>query len=149
MTIIVGNSQLEVRPWDIHKGSITQTWTITNSIQKTFMLTWEVSLRWVARVCITRIIHPWDMKGKGQFHGETMLQFFVNQICLNVLISLMNYKIFIYQYREGLIPGPQVPPRNSQETSPGSNGDRVLSVSGKKRCSHCKEELGKKTLLEA
>ena len=57
--------------------------------------------------------------------------------------------MFIYQYREGLIPGPQVPPRNSQETSPGSNGDRVLSVSGKKRCSHCKEELGKKTLLEA
>ena len=56
--------------------------------------------------------------------------------------------MFIYQNREGLIPGPQVPPRNSQETSPGSNGDRVLSVSGKKRCSHCKEELGKKTLLE-
>ena len=46
-------------------------------------------------------------------------------------------------YREGLIPGPQVPPRNPQETSPGSHGDRVLSVSGKKRCSHCKEELGK------
>jgi len=51
--------------------------------------------------------------------------------------SSLNYE------REGLIPGPQVPPRNPQETSPGSNGDRVLSVSGKKRCSHCKEELGR------
>ena len=49
--------------------------------------------------------------------------------------------------REGLIPGPQVPPRNPQETSPGSNGDRVLSVSGKKRCSHCKEELGKQKFI--
>ena len=36
-------------------------------------------------------------------------------------------------------PGPQVPPRISGQ----ANGqDRVLSVSGKKKCSHCKEELG-------
>lgn len=41
-----------------------------------------------------------------------------------------------------------MPPRNPQETSPGSHGDRVLSVSGKKRCSHCKEELGKKKLYK-
>ena len=26
---------------------------------------------------------------------------------------------------------------------PGTSGERVLSVSGKKRCSHCKEELGR------
>jgi len=36
------------------------------------------------------------------------------------------------------IPGPQVPPREG-----GERQDRVLSVSGKKRCSHCKEELGR------
>ena len=37
------------------------------------------------------------------------------------------------------IPGPQVPPRLGQDP----RQDRVLSVSGKKKCSHCKEELGK------
>jgi len=37
------------------------------------------------------------------------------------------------------IPGPQVPPRLGQDT----RQDRVLSVSGKKKCSHCKEELGR------
>ena len=36
------------------------------------------------------------------------------------------------------IPGPQVPPRL------GDGQDRVLSVSGKKKCSHCKDELGRK-----
>ena len=36
-------------------------------------------------------------------------------------------------------PGPQVPPRISGQAS---GQDRVLSVSGKKKCSHCKEELG-------
>ena len=36
------------------------------------------------------------------------------------------------------IPGPQVPPRLGQDP----RQDRVLSVSGKKKCSHCKEELG-------
>merc|ERR1712226_1460433 len=35
------------------------------------------------------------------------------------------------------IPGPQVPPRNAD---PHKN---LLSVSGKKKCSHCKEELGR------
>ena len=44
------------------------------------------------------------------------------------------------------LPGPQVPPRNPPsadgKSSNGSN-DRLLSVSGKKKCSHCKEELGK------
>jgi len=35
------------------------------------------------------------------------------------------------------IPGPQVPPRL------GDGQDRVLSVSGKKKCSHCKDELGR------
>ena len=35
--------------------------------------------------------------------------------------------------------GPQVPPRLGGD-KPGQ--DRVLSVSGKKKCSHCKEELG-------
>lgn len=35
------------------------------------------------------------------------------------------------------LPGPQVPPRASE----GSQ-ERMLSVSGKKKCSHCKEELG-------
>ena len=56
----------------------------------------------------------------------------------------------------GRIPGPQVPPRNAAEAaaapSPAaaaassgqsnSSSDRMLSVSGKKKCSHCKEELG-------
>jgi len=37
----------------------------------------------------------------------------------------------------GQIPGPQVPPRQ------GEGQDRVLSVSGKKKCSHCKDELGR------
>lgn len=37
----------------------------------------------------------------------------------------------------GQIPGPQVPPRA------GEGQDRVLSVSGKKKCSHCKDELGR------
>lgn len=37
------------------------------------------------------------------------------------------------------IPGPQVPPR----LGPDTRQDRVLSVSGKKKCSHCKEELGR------
>ena len=36
-------------------------------------------------------------------------------------------------------PGPQVPPRIGGQ---GTGQDRVLSVSGKKKCSHCKEELG-------
>jgi len=36
--------------------------------------------------------------------------------------------------------GPQVPPRLGGD-KPGQ--DRVLSVSGKKKCSHCKEELGR------
>ena len=36
------------------------------------------------------------------------------------------------------IPGPQVPPRLLERQQ-----DKVLSVSGKKKCSHCKEELGK------
>ncbi|XP_040563922.1 uncharacterized protein [Lepeophtheirus salmonis] len=35
------------------------------------------------------------------------------------------------------VPGPQVPPRNME------NPDRMLSVSGKKKCSHCREELGR------
>merc|ERR1719270_2827462 len=35
------------------------------------------------------------------------------------------------------IPGPQVPPRL------GQTQDKPLSVSGKKKCSHCKEELGR------
>ncbi len=35
--------------------------------------------------------------------------------------------------------GPQIPPRSSGE---GGSQERVLSVSGKKKCSHCKEELG-------
>jgi len=39
------------------------------------------------------------------------------------------------------VPGPQVPPRLG-DAGAGA-GDRVLSVSGKKRCSHCKEELGR------
>jgi len=38
------------------------------------------------------------------------------------------------------IPGPQVPPRLGES---GERQDRVLSVSGKKKCSHCKEELGR------
>ena len=50
----------------------------------------------------------------------------------------------------GRIPGPQVPPRNAVEGSASSPSgsstsqqpDRMLSVSGKKKCSHCKEELG-------
>merc|ERR1719300_364439 len=36
------------------------------------------------------------------------------------------------------IPGPQVPPRLLERQQ-----DKVLSVSGKKKCSHCKEELGR------
>ena len=34
-----------------------------------------------------------------------------------------------------------MPPRLGQST--GSGQDKPLSVSGKKKCSHCKEELGK------
>jgi hypothetical protein len=34
--------------------------------------------------------------------------------------------------------GPQIPPRSAAE----GGQERVLSVSGKKKCSHCKEELG-------
>lgn len=49
------------------------------------------------------------------------------------------------------LPGPQVPPRNPPAgsggegtgSSTGGSSDRLLSVSGKKKCSHCKEELGK------
>jgi hypothetical protein len=44
------------------------------------------------------------------------------------------------------LPGPQVPPRNAPadgtNSGSGSSSDRLLSVSGKKKCSHCKEELG-------
>ena len=43
------------------------------------------------------------------------------------------------------IPGPQVPPR----LGPDTRQDRVLSVSGKKKCSHCKEELGKSIIVIA
>lgn len=43
----------------------------------------------------------------------------------------------IDQGLSGQIPGPQVPPRA------GEGQDRVLSVSGKKKCSHCKDELGR------
>eukprot|EP00095_Tigriopus_kingsejongensis_P003651 maker-scaffold11_size778918-snap-gene-0.12 protein:Tk03651 transcript:maker-scaffold11_size778918-snap-gene-0.12-mRNA-1 annotation:"inner centromere" len=43
-----------------------------------------------------------------------------------------------YPQRESVrIPGPQVPPRNSEPQN------SLLSVSGKKKCSHCKEELGR------
>jgi len=49
------------------------------------------------------------------------------------------------------LPGPQVPPRNPPAgsggegtgSSTGGSSDRLLSVSGKKKCSHCKEELGR------
>jgi len=49
------------------------------------------------------------------------------------------------------LPGPQVPPRNPPTgsggegtgSSTGGSSDRLLSVSGKKKCSHCKEELGR------
>ena len=45
------------------------------------------------------------------------------------------------------LPGPQVPPRNppggGENSSVGGSSDRLLSVSGKKKCSHCGEELGK------
>jgi hypothetical protein len=50
------------------------------------------------------------------------------------------------------LPGPQVPPRvqpGDRQTAQngakgaGAGGERMLSVSGKKKCSHCKEELGK------
>lgn len=47
------------------------------------------------------------------------------------------------------LPGPQVPPRNPPAGSEGASSnmggssDRLLSVSGKKKCSHCKEELGR------
>ena len=50
------------------------------------------------------------------------------------------------------LPGPQVPPRvqpsnqvpaqNGSKAGAGAGGERMLSVSGKKKCSHCKEELG-------
>lgn len=39
------------------------------------------------------------------------------------------------------IPGPQVPPRLGD--SGQERQERVLSVSGRKKCSHCKEELGR------
>jgi len=42
------------------------------------------------------------------------------------------------------LPGPQVPPRPPPSGHAGDGSqDRVLSVSGKKKCSHCKEELGR------
>lgn len=42
------------------------------------------------------------------------------------------------------LPGPQVPPRPPPTGHAGDGSqDRVLSVSGKKKCSHCKEELGR------
>lgn len=42
------------------------------------------------------------------------------------------------------LPGPQVPPRLPPSGQPGEGSqDRVLSVSGKKKCSHCKDELGR------
>lgn len=43
------------------------------------------------------------------------------------------------------LPGPQVPPRGQPDlaASAGNTNDRLLSVSGKKKCSHCKEELGR------
>lgn len=45
------------------------------------------------------------------------------------------------------LPGPQVPPRNppggGENSSVGGSSDRLLSVSGKKKCSHCGEELGR------
>lgn len=46
------------------------------------------------------------------------------------------------------LPGPQVPPRNPPNPDGSSSGhggsnDRLLSVSGKKKCSHCAEELGR------
>ncbi len=46
---------------------------------------------------------------------------------------------------QGRLPGPQVPPRTQDRVSgpSGPGGERMLSVSGKKKCSHCKEELGK------
>ena len=41
------------------------------------------------------------------------------------------------------IPGPQVPPRlGSAHAGAAAGQDRKLSVSGKKKCSHCGEELG-------
>jgi hypothetical protein len=47
---------------------------------------------------------------------------------------------------QGRVPGPQVPPRVQDRTSGqnvGQGSERMLSVSGKKKCSHCKEELGR------
>jgi hypothetical protein len=43
------------------------------------------------------------------------------------------------QQQQQQLAGPQIPPRSSGE---GGSQERVLSVSGKKKCSHCKEELG-------
>ena len=55
--------------------------------------------------------------------------------------------------RGGSIPpqqsaGPHLPPRTSTTAAgvggtAGTNQDRVLSVSGKKKCSACREELGR------
>lgn len=52
------------------------------------------------------------------------------------------------QNNHGRLPGPQIPPRLQPErqpaqTDPKGSGERMLSVSGKKKCSHCKEELGR------
>lgn len=78
--------------------------------------------------------------------SENFILFQISLYVKTVSLLEASTNISFHCFREGLIPGPQVPPRNPQETSPGSHGDRVLSVSGKKRCSHCKEELGKKIL---
>lgn len=44
-------------------------------------------------------------------------------------------------YQSGLGPGQPSPPTTQQDIT-SSQDQRLLSVSGKKKCSHCSEELG-------
>jgi len=77
-------------------------------------------------------------------YGEKRVHNISDNIYANVDPSNLNYNKnhstpYVPEPTGGIpqIPGPQVPPRL------GDGQDRVLSVSGKKKCSHCKDELGR------
>ncbi|XP_045598025.1 uncharacterized protein [Procambarus clarkii] len=46
-------------------------------------------------------------------------------------------------YQSGLGPGQPSPPTTQQQDANSAQDQRLLSVSGKKKCSHCSEELGR------
>ena len=147
---------MESKIWDIHRPRLQITSTANIPFKmKMYMPTQEVSHH-LDQTSITRIILLQIIKGRSQYIYKLFITRQKLYICIyrnKCVAPIDKYccsidHMYVSFSRDGLIPGPQVPPRNIQDPSQTISGDRVLSVSGKKRCSHCKEELGKQNSIQ-